>query len=111
VLEHTGAAGVMIGRAAQGAPWLPGQIAAALAGEPVPRPPDLRLSSSRSCANTSTNCTLLRRGRRPAHCPQAYRLVPRCAAEPSAPQTARHFNHLQELGRAQLLFLDSLLNP
>lgn len=33
VLKHTGAAGVMIGRAAQGQPWLPGQIAAALSPE------------------------------------------------------------------------------
>ncbi|MFT4767932.1 MAG: tRNA-dihydrouridine synthase B [Glaciecola sp.] len=32
VLAHTGAAGVMIGRAAQGAPWLPGMLADALAG-------------------------------------------------------------------------------
>ncbi|MFK7830524.1 MAG: tRNA dihydrouridine synthase DusB [Congregibacter sp.] len=35
VLAHTGAAGVMIGRAAQGAPWLPGLIAAELAGQPA----------------------------------------------------------------------------
>ncbi len=40
VLDTTGATGVMIGRAAQGQPWLPGQIRAALAGEPVPPPPD-----------------------------------------------------------------------
>lgn len=33
VLAHTGAAGIMIGRAAQGAPWLPGQVAAALEGQ------------------------------------------------------------------------------
>lgn len=33
VLAHTGAAGVMIGRAAQGRPWLPGLIARSLAGE------------------------------------------------------------------------------
>lgn len=39
VLSHTGAAGVMIGRAAQGRPWLCGQIAAHLAGEPVLEPP------------------------------------------------------------------------
>ncbi|EED30604.1 tRNA-dihydrouridine synthase B [gamma proteobacterium NOR5-3] len=32
VLAHTGAAGVMIGRAAQGAPWLPGMVANAIAG-------------------------------------------------------------------------------
>ncbi|KGE02845.1 tRNA dihydrouridine synthase DusB [Pseudohaliea rubra] len=40
VLAHTGAAGVMIGRAAQGRPWLCGQIAAHLAGDPVPADPD-----------------------------------------------------------------------
>ena len=33
VLEYTGAAGVMIGRAAQGQPWLPGLIARQLAGD------------------------------------------------------------------------------
>jgi tRNA-dihydrouridine synthase B len=35
-LEASGAAGVMIGRAATGRPWLVGQVAAALAGRPVP---------------------------------------------------------------------------
>jgi tRNA-dihydrouridine synthase B len=39
VLHQTGAAGVMIGRAAQGRPWLPGQIRAALAGQTVPAAP------------------------------------------------------------------------
>ena len=39
VLEATGAAGVMIGRGAQGQPWLPGQVRAALAGEAVPPAP------------------------------------------------------------------------
>lgn len=38
VLAHTGAAGVMIGRAAQGAPWLPGMIARQLAGETACEP-------------------------------------------------------------------------
>ena len=38
VLAHTGAAGVMIGRAAQGRPWLCGGIDAALAGAPVATP-------------------------------------------------------------------------
>ena len=32
-LEQSGAHGVMIGRAAMGAPWLPGQVAAALSGQ------------------------------------------------------------------------------
>ncbi|MEP4149571.1 MAG: tRNA dihydrouridine synthase DusB [Halioglobus sp.] len=35
VIQRTGAAGVMIGRAAQGKPWLCGQIAAHLAGEAI----------------------------------------------------------------------------
>ena len=39
VLAYTGADGVMIGRAAQGRPWLLGQIAAAIAGEVVPATP------------------------------------------------------------------------
>jgi tRNA-dihydrouridine synthase B len=36
VLAHTGADGVLVGRAALGAPWLPGDIAAALRGEARP---------------------------------------------------------------------------
>jgi tRNA-dihydrouridine synthase B len=38
-LARSGAAGVMVGRAARGRPWLLGQIAAALAGRPVPAAP------------------------------------------------------------------------
>ena len=38
-LELSGADGVMIGRGARGAPWLPGQVAAALGGRPVPEAP------------------------------------------------------------------------
>lgn len=38
VIKATGAAGVMIGRAAQGRPWLCGQVAAHLAGEPFAEP-------------------------------------------------------------------------
>ncbi|GEP11733.1 tRNA-dihydrouridine synthase [Methylobacterium gnaphalii] len=37
-LAASGAAGVMIGRAAQGRPWLVGAIASALAGQPRPEP-------------------------------------------------------------------------
>lgn len=40
-LAHSGAAGVMIGRGAYGAPWLPGQIGAALLGQPIPETPDM----------------------------------------------------------------------
>jgi len=39
VIAHTGAAGVMIGRAAQGRPWLCGQVAAHLATGETPAPP------------------------------------------------------------------------
>lgn len=38
-LEQSGAAAVMIGRGAQGQPWVVGQIAAAMAGEPGPQSP------------------------------------------------------------------------
>ena len=38
-LERTGAAGVMVGRGTMGAPWLVGQIDAALAGRPIPSTP------------------------------------------------------------------------
>jgi tRNA-dihydrouridine synthase B len=40
VLAETGADGVMIGRAAQGRPWIFREIEAALAGEPLPGGPD-----------------------------------------------------------------------
>ena len=39
VLVHTGAAGVMIGRAAQGNPWIFREITARLAGQPIPPRP------------------------------------------------------------------------
>lgn len=40
VLAHTGASAVMVGRAAQGRPWLCGAIDAALAGQPAVPSPD-----------------------------------------------------------------------
>jgi tRNA-dihydrouridine synthase B len=46
VLAQTGAAGVMIGRAAQGQPWLCGQVAAHLATGLTPAPP----SQAQQCA-------------------------------------------------------------
>ena len=48
-MEYTGAAGVMIGRAAQGKPWLPGMIARALTDQPL-NPPAL-----------SEQCVIIRR--------------------------------------------------
>lgn len=39
-LAASGADGVMIGRGAQGRPWLPGAVAAALDGRPVPAAPE-----------------------------------------------------------------------
>ena len=41
-LEHTGADGVMVGRGTMGAPWLVGQIDAALSGRPIPPSPGAR---------------------------------------------------------------------
>jgi tRNA-dihydrouridine synthase B len=41
VLGHTGADGVMIGRAALGRPWLFAQLRAALEGRPIPAEPDM----------------------------------------------------------------------
>lgn len=38
-MAASGAAGVMLGRGAQGAPWVPAQVAANLAGRPVPDAP------------------------------------------------------------------------
>jgi len=43
VLQHTGAAAVMIGRAAQGRPWLCAQIDAALHAAEIPAPPEAEL--------------------------------------------------------------------
>jgi tRNA-dihydrouridine synthase B len=39
-LQESGAAAVMVGRGAQGQPWIVGQIGAALSGEPVPAAPE-----------------------------------------------------------------------
>jgi tRNA-dihydrouridine synthase B len=106
VLAHSGAAGVMIGRAAQGAPWLPGLIAASLAGEHA-APPDLRLQHA-----------VMRE-----HLDELHRFYgdfagPRIArkhigwyleALPELSASKRAFNRLEEPAE-QLLFLDSLFN-
>ena len=53
VLAQTGAAGVMIGRAAQGQPWLCGQIAEFLATGITPATPPLELQHSILCRHVS----------------------------------------------------------
>ena len=40
--EETGCAGIMVGRAARGNPWIFREIQAALRGEEIPAPPDIR---------------------------------------------------------------------
>jgi tRNA-dihydrouridine synthase B len=106
VLAHTGAAGVMIGRAAQGAPWLPGQIAAALAGQPSP-PPDL-----------ATQYDTMREHLTDLHAFYGEPMGPRIArkhigwyldAMPALAPAKRAFNHL-ETGGEQLAFLDEIFN-
>ncbi|MGE3834960.1 MAG: tRNA dihydrouridine synthase DusB [Acidimicrobiia bacterium] len=42
MLAETGCDGVVVGRGCLGRPWLFGELSAALAGRPVPGPPDLR---------------------------------------------------------------------
>ncbi len=75
-LGASGAAGVMIGRGAYGAPWLPGRIAAFLATGTHPgtavagRAGQDRLRARRGDARA------LRRAPRPAQRAQAHRLVP-----------------------------------
>jgi tRNA-dihydrouridine synthase B len=50
-LVASGADGVMIGRAARGAPWLPGQIGAALRGAPLPEAPKGAMLAEYVCAH------------------------------------------------------------
>ncbi|GAB5413343.1 MAG: tRNA dihydrouridine synthase DusB [Congregibacter sp.] len=106
VLEHTGAAGVMIGRAAQGAPWLPGYIAARLKGEEA-RWPDL-----------NTQYSVMREHLLDLHQFYGDHLGHRIARKHIGwyldgqrdQQTAkRDFNRLQS-PQDQLLFLDELFN-
>ena len=54
VLVHTGADGVLIGRAALGAPWLPGDVAEALSG----RTPRVRFAGRRNVVDRgAASCT------------------------------------------------------
>jgi tRNA-dihydrouridine synthase B len=106
VLSHTGAAGVMIGRAAQGAPWLPGMIAAALAGK-APTVPNLH-----------TQYSVMREHLRELHTFYGPMTGPRIARKhigwhldrlAGFAEEKRRFNQLEDPAE-QLLFLDSLFN-
>jgi tRNA-dihydrouridine synthase B len=106
VLTHTGAAGVMIGRAAQGAPWLPGQLAAAIAGKPIPATPDL-----------TQQFAVMREHLEALHRFYGETAGPRIARKhvgwyleglTVSSATRREFNQLQT-ARSQLDFLESLL--
>ena len=75
VLDYTGADGVMIGRAAQGAPWIFREIEHYLAtGRRLP-PPPRRRDPRRCCSRTCRAVRVLRRGGGRAHRPQAHLLV------------------------------------
>jgi tRNA-dihydrouridine synthase B len=106
VMQHTGAAGVMVGRAAQGAPWLPRQMAAAIAGEPVPETPAL-----------DAQFAVMREHLQALHAFYGDIAGPRIARKHIGwyldglavrPEQRRPFNGLQTPG-AQLDFLESLL--
>lgn len=106
VIAHTGAAGVMIGRAAQGAPWLPGMIAAALAGQAA-QPPELatqyavmreHLSELHSFYGSDAGSRIARK-----------HIGWYLDAHSDMAQSKRDFNRLQNAGE-QLRFLDILFN-
>jgi tRNA-dihydrouridine synthase B len=96
----------MIGRAAQGAPWLPGLIARSLAGEDA-APPDLRAQHA-----------VMREHLSELHRFYGDFVGPRIArkhigwyldALPALSANKRLFNRLEDPAE-QLLFLDSLFN-
>ena len=105
-LTHTGAAGVMIGRVAQGAPWLPGLIARALAGERSDAP------------NLATQYATMREHLIALHEFYGEFLGPRIARKhigwyldgiPELATAKRAFNKLDD-GADQIRFLDDLFN-
>ena len=75
-LDASGASGVMIGRGAYGAPWLPGQVAAYLASGRMPAPPLARGAGPHRARARRKHAVALRHGARLAQRAQAHRLVP-----------------------------------
>ncbi len=74
-LAASGAAGVMIGRGAYGAPWLPGRIAGFLATKKLPAAPSLAEQARIAREHVEAMLDALRRRSRPAQRAQAHRLV------------------------------------
>ncbi len=88
-MRASGAAGVMVGRGAYGAPWLPGRIAAFLATGRDPGPPPLATQGSHRARARRGDAPALRHEPRPAQRAQAHRLVPRRRADaPPTPSRA-----------------------
>jgi tRNA-dihydrouridine synthase B len=88
VLAATGVDALMIGRAAQGRPWIFGDIAHYLA-HGRHRPPPRTLEARDVCSSTWPTTTAVRRAHRHAQRAQAHRLVRSracLAARPSAPR-------------------------
>ncbi|MEL6767626.1 MAG: tRNA dihydrouridine synthase DusB [Pseudomonadota bacterium] len=57
-LAASGAAAVMVGRGAQGAPWVPAEIAAGLAGRVAPAPPAGAALADLICRHHAAQCAL-----------------------------------------------------
>ena len=94
-LAASGADGVMIGRGAQGQPWLPALVAADLNGRPRPAVPEGARSRRPRHRTLRDAARPLRRRGRPPRRQKTPRLVPRTAGggrrpPPSAPPGAAH---------------------
>ncbi len=106
VMARTGAAGVMIGRAAQGRPWLCGQIAAFLDTGTAPAAPPI-----------AAQLAIMARHLEELHDFYGEFMGVRIARKhigwylrhTAAPQLSRQFNTLENAG-AQLRFIDQLTN-
>ena len=61
-LDASGASGVMIGRGAYGAPWLPGHVAAYLASGRMPAPPRSRCRAASRASTSKACCRTTARG-------------------------------------------------
>ncbi|MEC9433071.1 MAG: tRNA dihydrouridine synthase DusB [Pseudomonadota bacterium] len=99
-LRASGAAGVMVGRAARGKPWLPARIAAGLAGRRPPAEPDPETQTELVCAHyedmlsfygteVGRRCARKHLGWRLDHAPGATPLIARLMREESPARVLR----------------------